>query len=239
MKEKIKNNIVAIILARRGSKGLLNKNIALLDGKPLISYSIECAKQSKYIDRIIVSTDDHKIQEVANKYGAETPFLRPKMYSGDSATSETALRHAVEWLSTYENYSADIVVYLQITDLFRTVEMIDLCVEALINDHSIDSAFMGLIMHKNIWRKIGQKYMQLADDIPYGLPRQEKEPLYREDPGIALATRKEVVLSGRRIGENCKIVPYEQDVDFIDIHTEFDLWLSEVLITKRGIKPNN
>jgi len=234
-----KLNILSIIPARGGSVRVPKKNVKLLNGKPLIAYAIEASQQSKYVNRIIVSTDSDEIKKVANKYGAETPFLRPKMYSGDSATSETALRHAVEWLSTYENYSADIVVYLQITDLFRTVEMIDLCVEALINDHSIDSAFMGLIMHKNIWRKIGQKYMQLADDIPYGLPRQEKEPLYREDTGIALATRKEVVLSGRRIGENCKIVPYEQDVDFIDIHTEFDLWLSEVLITKRGIKPNN
>jgi CMP-N,N'-diacetyllegionaminic acid synthase len=232
------NNIVAIILARGGSKGLPRKNILPLHGKPLITYSIEAAKQSKYVDRVIVSTDDKEIANIAVESGAEVPFLRPKDLADDTATSEIALKHAVEWLKDYDNYNVDIVVYLQITDLFRTKNMIDDCVQVLLDKPEVDSAFMGLEMHKNFWRENNGKYERLADDIPYGLPRQQREPLYREDTGLALASRVEVILAGKRIGNNASIIPYEQKVDFIDIHTEFEMWLSEILITEGNIQPN-
>lgn len=232
-------NIVAIILARSGSKGLKDKNILPLNGKPLISYSIEAAKQSVLVDRVIVSTDHSKIQNIAKEYGAEAPFLRPSDLADDEATSESALKHAVEWLIKNENYHPTIIVYLQITDVFRTNSMIDECINALLSDREIDSAFMGLEVHKNYWREIDGKAVRLADDIPYGLPRQKREPVYREDTGLALATRAEVVLQGKRIGENAKIIPYDQPVNFIDIHTEFDMRLSELLIKHESIKPNN
>ena len=83
-----KKEVCAIILARSGSKGLKNKNLRDLDGKPLISYTINDAKKSKYIDKIIVSTDSEEIAKVANEFGAETPFLRPKELSSDMTTSE-------------------------------------------------------------------------------------------------------------------------------------------------------
>jgi len=231
-------NVVAIILARGGSKLLKRKNILLLNGEPLISYSIKAAKQSKYVDRIIVSTDDQEIANVAREYGAETPFLRPKELSNDTATSEVALKHTVEWLRNYDNYNVDIVVYLQVTDIFRTKNMIDDCVKVLLEKPKVDTAFMGLITHKNFWRKEKGKFKRLADDIQYGTPRQQREPVYREDTGLALATRGSVIAEGRRIGNNVCIVPYEQDVDFIDIHTQFHLWLSEMIITEGKIIPN-
>jgi CMP-N,N'-diacetyllegionaminic acid synthase len=232
-------NVVAIILARGGSKGLINKNILPLDGKPLIAYTIEAAKQSKLIDKVVVSTDNEKIKNIALSYGAEVPFLRPKKLADDDATSEVALKHAAEWLIENENYTSDIIVYLQITDVFRSKTMIDQCVQALIDEPKLDTAFMGLLVHKNFWRKVGNKYIRLADDIPYGVPRQKREPLYREDTGLALASRLNVILDGKRIGDNVCIIPYEQKVDFIDIHSQFELRLSELLITKEGIIPND
>lgn len=235
---KSKKNIVAIILARGGSKGLPQKNILPVNGKPLIVYSIEAAKKSKYVNRVIVSTDDKEIAKIALSNDAEVPFLRPNNLANDTATSEVALKHAVEWLRDNENYQVDIVVYLQTTDLFRTKTMIDDCVEVLLSKPEVDSAFMGLEVHKNFWRKENGNFVRLADDIPYGTPRQEREPLYREDTGLALATRSSVILSGNRVGENVFIVPYEQKVDFIDIHTEFEKWLSEILITDGKIFPN-
>lgn len=231
-------NVVSIILARGGSKGLPRKNIKSLAGKPLIAYSIEAAKQSKHVSRVIVSTDDDEIASVALQYGAEVPFIRPANLADDDATSEVALKHTVEWLRTNENYNVDIVVYLQVTDVFRKSHMIDDCVQVLLDNPDIDSAFMGLVEHKNYWRNENGKFIRLANDIPYGVPRQKREPVYREDTGIALATRAEVVLQGKRIGENCHVVPYEQDVWFIDIHSEFDLWLSEKIITDKNILPN-
>jgi len=237
--KKVKKNVVAIILARGGSKSLSRKNILELNGKPLIFYSIEAAKQSKYIDRVIVSTDDQEIANIAVKCGAEVPFKRPSILANDTATAEVALKHAVEWLRDNDNYCVDIVVYLQITDVFRTKNMIDDCVKVLFENPQTDSAFMGLKVHKNFWQKKGGNFVRLADDIPYGVPRQNKEPLYREDTGLALATRASVILEGKRIGENVHILPYEQNVDFIDIHTEFEMWMSEMIITRRGILPNS
>tara|TARA_Y100001980_G_C14449958_1_gene234102 strand:+ start:196 stop:903 length:708 start_codon:yes stop_codon:yes gene_type:complete len=234
----MKKKIVAIIPARAGSKELINKNIIHLNSKPLIYYTIKAAKLSKHVDKIIVSTDSIKIKEIAEKYGAEVPFIRPDSLSGDSATSEEVLTHAVKYLEKEEKYFPDIVVYLQITDVFRTKNMIDDCILPLLNDVSIDSAFMGLPVHKNFWRKKGKYFERIAQDIPYGIPRQKREPLYREDTGLALATRAKVIKSGRRIGDKSLVIPYTQSVDFIDIHNEFDLWLSETIIEKKKIIPN-
>ena len=233
-----KNEVIAIILARSGSKGLIDKNILPLNGKPLISYSIEAAKLSKLVDRVVVSTDCEKIQKIAINYGAEAPFIRPQEFSDDNATSEIALKHAVEWLIEHEKKKPNIIVYLQITDVFRSKNMIDDCVNALLINPDIDSAFMGTEVHKNFWRKKQGNFTRIANDIPYGLPRQKREPLYREDTGLALASRTKVILEGKRIGNNVTIIPYNQNVDFIDIHSDFDLRLSELLIRNEKIIPN-
>jgi CMP-N,N'-diacetyllegionaminic acid synthase len=230
--------IVCIILARGGSKGLPRKNIRMLAGRPLIAYSIEAAKRSSLINRIVVSTDDNEIRDVALENGAEVPFLRPKKYSEDNSTSEVALKHAAEWLKHKENYIADIVVYLQVTSVFRTKNMIDDCIQVLIDNPIIDSAFIGCHVHKNYWRKKGDTFFRLEDDIPYGQPRQTKEPFFREETGLALATRFEVILSGRRLGDNCQIIQSHSELGFIDIHSEFDLWFAEKIITDKKIFPN-
>ena len=204
----------------------------------MITYTIEASLTSKYISRTIVSTDSNEIKNIALQYGAEVPFLRPRHLSNDSARSESALKHTISWLNENENYEPDIVVYLQITDPFRKKNMIDKCVEKLINNPKLDSVFMALTTHKNYWRKKNGKFIKLANDIESDAPRQIKEPIYREDTGIALASRVDVIKSGKRIGDNAEIIPYEQKADFIDIHSEFDLWLSEQLINEKNIIPN-
>src|SRR3990172_7400817 len=92
--------ILAIITARGGSKGILHKNIKLLNGKPLISYTIESALKSKLIDEVIVSTDDDKISEISKQYGATVPFKRPKIFAKDSSSSESVIIHTLNWLET-------------------------------------------------------------------------------------------------------------------------------------------
>jgi CMP-N-acetylneuraminic acid synthetase len=231
-------NICAIILARGGSKGLPGKNIIDLAGLPLIAYSIQAAKESKYINRIIVSSDDSEIMKVSNSFGAETPFQRPVDLSDDYVTSEASLRHCLTWMNEEENYFPEIVVYLQPTDVFRTSAMIDDCVQALIDDQDLDSAFMGHVTHKNYWQEVNNSYMRLGAEIDYKSPRQLKAPIYREDTGIALATRPHVILANNRIGKNIKIIPYEIDVNFVDIHSQFDIDLSEMLINKLKKIPN-
>jgi len=231
--------VCCIILARGGSKGLKNKNILDVCGKPLLAYTIEASLSSKNIDRTIVSTDSKKIAEVAERYGAEVPFLRPSLLSNDSATSEVALQHALIWLEDNEQYYPDIIVYLQPTDLFRTIDMIENCVDELIADSNLDSVFVGHVTHKNFWKIDSYgKFQPLNDENYSHLPRQEKPMILREDTGLALATRSKVIHGGSRIGKNVKILPYESETNFVDIHSQFDLDLTKVLIKDFKKSPN-
>ena len=227
-----KQNIVAIILARGGSKRVPRKNVLLLAGKPLMAYTIEAAKRCGLVDRVIVSTDDEEIAEVSKKYGAEVPFIRPAELSTDSALAEPCLKHAIEWLEKNENYKTDIAVYLQITDIFRPKGIIEKVVRKLLENDDLDSVFAAVKTHKNFWRNKDGKFIRLASDIPYGVPSQVREPLYREDTGVALATRAEFIKQGRRIGDKIDIVINETEINFVDIHDEFDFWLAEKCIEK-------
>lgn len=113
--------ILGVITARGGSKGIPGKNIKPLLGKPLIAYTIESAKASGVFDRLILSTDDPQIAEVAKKYGCDVPFMRPKTeeLAGDKATHLKVLQHAVHWLKENENYYPDYVFLLQPTSPLR------------------------------------------------------------------------------------------------------------------------
>jgi len=124
--------ILAVIPARGGSKGLPGKNILPLAGKPLIVWSIEAAKESKYIDTCIVSTDDDRIATVAEKYGCDVPFLRPEELATDESNSSDAILHALEKLE--DRY--DIVIILQPTSPLRTTEDIDNALELMIGKHA-------------------------------------------------------------------------------------------------------
>lgn len=125
--------IISIIPARGGSKGVPRKNIKKLLGKPLIAWTIEEAKSSKYIDRVVVSTDDEEIAEKSKKYGAEVPFLRPEELATDDAKTIDVILHALNWLKTREDYY-DFLVLLEPTSPLRDVEDIDKCIEILIDN---------------------------------------------------------------------------------------------------------
>lgn len=225
-----KNNVAAILLARGGSKGLPRKNILPLLGKPLIQYSIEPLKRASKVDRVIVSTDNNEIAEIAKSLGAEVPFLRPRELSQDYTTTEDALKHAIGWLRDNQKYNVDILVFLQITDLFKSPEYINKAVEVLLVDETIDSAFVAAPTHKHYWKMESNAYIRLTPCL-YG-PRQLKKPILREDTGLGCATRAHLITQqGRRLGDRIFIIENE---DFtIDIHSEFDLWLAEKLLKER------
>ena len=124
--------ILGIITARGGSKGVPGKNIKLLGGKPLIVYTIEAAKKSGVFDRIILTTDDPKIAEVAKKYGCEVPFMRPAELAGDGVQHLPVLRHAVQWLKDNEGYSSEYIMTLQPTSPFRQPEHIQQAVDIIL-----------------------------------------------------------------------------------------------------------
>lgn len=123
--------ILGIITARGGSKGIPGKNIKFLAGKPLIAYTIEAAQASGVFDRLIVSTDDEAIADVAKEYGCDVPFLRPAELAQDYTPHLPVLRHALDWLREHQGYQPEYVMILQPTSPLRTVSHICEAVELL------------------------------------------------------------------------------------------------------------
>ncbi len=127
-------DIVAIIPARSGSKGVPNKNIKLLSGVPLIAYSIAVALKSDLIDRVIVSTDSEEYAQIAKEYGAEVPFMRPAEISGDTATDTQFIDHAIRWFEASEGYVPKFFVHLRPTTPLRDPKVVDNALRSFINN---------------------------------------------------------------------------------------------------------
>ncbi len=229
--------VLAIIPARGGSKGLKQKNIREVLSKPLIAYSIEAAQKSSLVQRVIVSTDSLEIKTVAEKFGADVPFLRPEDLSGDHVPCNPVLKHALIESEKIFNQKFDIVLYLQPTDIFRKLWMIEKCIQTLIDEPQYDSAFMAYTSHKNFWQVVNHQATRLTPMSELG--RQNKPPIYREDTGLACASRRELILQGRRIGDHPKIIPHDSELSSIDIHTEEDLFHAEMALKIPGVSINN
>lgn len=222
---------ICIIPARGGSKGLPRKNVKRLAGQPLISWPIKAALASRVVDRVVVSTDDAEIAECARAAGADVPFLRPAEFAEDLTTTEATLQQA---LLAYEAHTAerfDIAVFLTATDVFRQPDWISQSVAALIENPELESAFAVHQTTKNYWHK------NTAGDWARVLPwmreyssRQIREKIYREDTGMACASRAQLWRAGRRIGDRVHLIANDLTETSIDIHSEFDLFLAEKAI---------
>ncbi len=187
-------NVLTIIPAREGSKGVKNKHIKQLLGKPLVAYTIEAALESKLTDKIVVSTDDKKIAKVSRKYGIQV-IDRPAKYATDTAPIEWALRHAVRYLERNERYFADIVVWIQANVPIRKKGQIDKVIQKLI-DTGADSVITvtEVTQRPEFMKKMvsGDKIIHLAKPKKYR--RQDyAEPLYVAD-GAVIAMKKDVLM---------------------------------------------
>jgi len=132
--------ILCIIPARSGSKGIKNKNIMDFDGKPLLAWSIEQAKKCNYEMKIIVSTDSQEYANIAINCGAEVPFLRPSEISHDLSTDFELIHHCVNWLKTNENYTCDVILHLRPTSPTRKIEDLNKALDLFIeNKDNFDS----------------------------------------------------------------------------------------------------
>lgn len=229
MKNKLKT--ICIIPARGGSKGLIKKNIRKLNGHPLIAYPISAAIRSKVCDKIFVSTDDKQIAVQAKKYGADVPFLRSYDYAKDDTTTENTLKEALISYEKYFNTSFDICVYLTATDIFRNPQWIKIAVNNLKSNNKIESSFVANATHKNYWHYNKHKVpKRILSKMKNYSSRQTKEPIYREDTGLACASRSFLWRKGKRIGNNIKLIINNFTETNIDIHTEYDLFLANKII---------
>jgi N-acylneuraminate cytidylyltransferase len=179
--------ILAIIPARGGSKGIPRKNIRSFAGYPLIAWSIAAAKGSQFVTRVIVSTDDEEIAAVARECGAETPFLRPAEFAQDNSTDLPLFAHALEWLEKNEGYRPEIVIQLRPTSPIRPKTMVDDAVRILLEHGDADCVRGVVPAGQNpfkMWRfdSSDQPMTPLlkVDGIaePYNAPRQILPPVY-------------------------------------------------------------
>jgi YrbI family 3-deoxy-D-manno-octulosonate 8-phosphate phosphatase len=179
--------ILTLIPARGGSKGIPRKNIRSFAGYPLIAWSIAAAKQAASVTRVIVSTDDEEIAAVARKYGAETPFLRPAEFAQDQTTDLPVFEHALQWLEEKESYQPDIVIQLRPTSPIRPKDCVDNAVKILM-EHEDADCVRGVVPagqnpHK-MWRFAGEgQPMEPLLEVegipePYNAPRQILPPVY-------------------------------------------------------------
>jgi CMP-N,N'-diacetyllegionaminic acid synthase len=135
----VHRQVLALIPARGGSKGIPRKNIISIAGRPLIAYTIEQAQRSQHINRVIVSTDDEEIAAVSRSFGAEVPFLRPGAFAQDLSPDIDVFRHALCWLQDHEGYAPELIVHLRPTGPVRHVELINQAIESMLQHPEADA----------------------------------------------------------------------------------------------------
>jgi len=211
----LKKNVLALIPARGGSKGLPGKNILPLAGHPLIAYSIEAARAAPSITRVIVSTDSEEIAEVARRYGAEVPFLRPAAYAADDSLDLEVFSHALGWLKENENYSPDLVVQLRPTSPIRYLADIENCIKRLAETPEADSLrIVTPAFHTpyKMWHLcqdgLSMQPLLTVDGIaePYNQPRQSLPTVYWQI-GTLDVIRPQVILEQKSMSGRV-ILPY-------------------------------
>jgi len=245
-------DVLALIPARGGSKSIPRKNIRDFAGHPLIAYSIAAARAAGTITRTIVSTDDIEIAQVARRYGAETPFIRPPEHSQDKTPDLPVFQHALRWLAENENYHPDLVVQLRPTSPFRRVAHIDGCVQALTARPDADAVRTVCIPFQNpfkMWRIRSQDGLMQPLGVelgvpgePYNMPRQALPDVYWQTGYVDAAWSRTILEKNSMTGE--RILPFVIDPsEWVDIDSPDDwrraerlLQTSEVTLQALGFK---
>ncbi len=236
--------VLVIIPARGGSKGVPGKNIKLLAGKPLIAWTIEVALQSDLVDRVIVSTDDEKIAAVAKEYGAEVPFLRPIEISGDRATDVEFIEHALDYFETQESYVPDIILRLPPTSPLRTVEHIDMGIMTLVDTKGADAARPIVESPKHpykFWMIDEEDSVFLRPFLnteftgfvePHNMPRQLFPTVYMHTGALDAVWVKTIREQKSTSGK--KLAHFKMDMESSsNIDHSIDFEIAEVLMSKR------
>ena len=228
-------NVVAIIPARGGSKGLPGKNKKIFAGKPLIAWTISAARESSYVDSVVVTTDDKKIAEISSKYGAEVPFNRPKSLSSDKAKMIDVVIHCLDFLIEHVKYY-DIVVLLQPTSPLRRPCDIDRALKIFIERKA--AAVVGVTECTHLPELTGK----LPEDLSLqsfllkksrNLNRQEISKSYAINGAIYVAESKYLIK--HRDWYGARSFAYIMDKEHsVDIDDNFDFIFAE-FIMKNGI----
>ncbi len=235
--------VCALIPARSGSKTVKDKNIRIMNGKPMISYSILDGLNSKYIENVIVSTDSEKYAEIARECGALVRFLRPDGISDDKALDIEVFLHFLEWLKENDYDLPEIIVHLRPTHPYRMTEDIDNMVEILLSNPEIDSV-RSVVRAKEVpykmWLFNDDETMRplVTCDVKeaYNAPRQILPEVYMQNACIDVIRTSTLLNKHSMTGDN--IAGYKMNYDF-DIDTEADFLRAEQFLAIRDKLNNN
>lgn len=229
--------VLGIIGARSGSRGLPGKNVRLLAGKPLIAWAIETARRCRLVNRVVFSTDSESYAAIARQHGAETPFLRPAQHATDDAIELGYIRHALEWLDGHEGYRPDFVARLCPTAPLIRPEDVDSCIEILAADPAADSA---IIMAEA--REHPRKAVKLAPDgrhvVSYITERGvDVAPSNRQSYAAAfnrqslpvVSRRDTILLRSSQTGDRVRFHTVPQETA-LDIDSAFDFAIAEAVL---------
>ena len=233
----MKPKVLAIIGLRSGSKSIKNKNISTFNGKPLFYWILKQAKLSKYVDRILISTDSVKYQNLCKRYGAEVPFLRPKSISKDNSLEKDYLLHALNWLKVNENYQPDIVTRLQATSPFQLKDDIDKSIKILIENKTATSSMVGyrssLSPHKalQVDKKTGiiKNYFDKKKSLEIENRQNFAAAYYRSN--IITSRCSTLIQKREQIGSKSFFIEIPE-YRSIDINSKFDLEIAKLLSKK-------
>lgn len=242
MEKRKKAEILALIPARAGSQRIKDKNIQPLAGLPLIAYTIQAASCSKYITRIIISTDSKKIATIANQFGAETPFLRPKFISQHNSTELQLFRHAITALEK-QHYHPDLIVKLFPTSPFRTSKHIDDCIRLMLAHPEATCVRSVRLCKEHPYKQWVIQKGRLVSIIPIYRKRLKDAHTrsYCELPEVYVNNAAIDVIRSTNITQlnsvtGNRILPYiMSEAESLDINTPLDMELANMLL-KRKVK---
>lgn len=226
-----KFHVTALIPARGGSKRLPRKNVKLLHGKPLIAWSIEVAKASKYIDRVIVSTDDEEIKKISEQYEAEVPFLRPEHLSNDHASSFDVIKHTIDSLQL--DRSNELIVLLQPTSPLRLVSEIDTALEFFVQKNAKGVISISETEHSPMWSNTLPENGCMADFIRpevQGKRSQDLPTFFRLNGSIYIFETLALVKQNKLFYDE-NVYGFQTSLETaVDIDTELDFLIAEAIL---------
>jgi CMP-N-acetylneuraminic acid synthetase len=228
-------NVLALIPARGGSQRVPNKNVRPLNGKPLIAYTIEAARSSRRITRIIVSTDSEAIAAVARQWRAEVPFLRPAEISRCDSTEMQFFDHILDWFDRNDRYIPDLIVLLYPTSPFRTAASIDRAVELMLAHPEADSLRSVRLCSEHPYKMWVQEQEYLKPFVQGSVPNMHTlsyhllPTVYIQNASIYIT--KPSTLRSKRSPTGDRILSFVmEERESVDINTPLDFVLAECIL---------
>jgi CMP-N-acetylneuraminic acid synthetase len=232
--------VLALVPARGGSKGIPRKNLQLLGGRPLVTHAVTAGLHASLVTRVVCSTDDAEIAEVARAAGADVPFLRPVELAADASEDWPVFGHALDWLEHHEGWAPDLVVNLRPTSPLRTAAHVDAAIRLLLETgaDSVKAVCLARQHPHKMWLRQADGLLEPFLKTPFRLsrgpdvPRAELQDVYWQN-GVVDVTRREVIREqGMMIGARVAGLVTAPE-ESIDIDTPLDLALAELLFARR------